>query len=317
MLRMIFGVFGSGANPAPASAPVKPFDERLKAIGYNLDLLPSYFLCPVSLHLMNTPMMINGDKRHTFDQTTLTEWRKSNNTCPLTRRAIETITPNSELATQIDSFITSLEKIHRLEQEIENTRAIDMSSLDALLQGTEIDNQEKLQELKEAQEEEIKRTRAALKLSLAHELQFFIAHTITIIEYEDKEDIEKRGEIHRITRSHFVRFLTLRQELRFWYPEFYEKTRGPDANDAMSAIYNFFPRNRADDPRFRGLIQGLLIGAYPYQPHYLMFMGLVPLRLTGPQAAAAAAESAMQPVDIEEQNINQNESSERLSRKSQ
>lgn len=287
MLRSLLGFFGGSAQPA--AVLVKSFDERLKEIEY-VGELPSCFICPINQYVMTNPVMINKDPRFTYEDSALALWKRSHNTCPLTRDDIKTITKNDDLYIKIETFVTCLEKIHKLELELKKSCDINMHDLEQLLREAHI-NQHEIDEFKDEQLETIKQQNANLKLLLAHELQFLIAHAVTIIQSEDKKEDEKEKEIIAITNPYRLRFIQLRSELRFWFPDFYAKTSGPAVPDPTPNIFSFFLRRGEDAPQVRGLARGLFGVVY----HQLAFMplGMQPLMIEGPRAnppPAAAAE---------------------------
>lgn len=290
MLRSLLGFFGGSAQPAAAVVHVKNFDERLKEIAY-VGELPSCFICPINQYVMTNPVMINKDPRHTYEASALAEWKRGNNTCPITRNEIVSITKNEDLFNKIEIFVTCLEKIHKLELEIKNSCDVDMHALEQLLRETDI-NQQDLDAFKDEQLEIIKQQNANLKLLLAHELQLLIAHAVTIIQSEDKKEQEKEKEIITITNPYLLQFIQLRTELRFWFPDFYAKTSGPAVPDPTPSIFSYFMKRGEASPQIRGLARGLF--GIVYHPLAFMAVGRPLLiegtRLTPPPVSAAAVE---------------------------
>lgn len=300
MLRSLLGFFGGSAQPAAVRA--KSFDERLREIGY-LGELPSCFICPINHEVMSNPVMINNDMRFTFEAAALARWRTNQNTCPFTRNEISTVTKNDDLLTKIEAFVKSLENIHRLELDIVKSQNIDINQLNTIINEANIDPLEAA-EFIEDQTEAMKRQQAELKLSLALEIQFLIAHTVTIIQSQEKEEQEKQDEINSIITPYRLRFIQLRSNLRFWFPDFYNKTNGPDVTDATPNIFFYFKRRDGGDPRIRGLVHGLY-GAALYHPFAFMRHTLPLLQIEGPQADPATAAQ----VELDEEANTSNQSS--------
>src|SRR5579885_470375 len=212
------------------------FLARLEKIKYT-GKIPDYFICPVSLEIMEDPWIVNKHESHVFDKVCLDKHLQIKASVDPFNTTIVTKEAHTHLKHQIEEFVSCLERIHTLEQKLEiythenadegNTTesTLTVKHLKELLSDTEgrsLTENHLVQLLKE-QNDEQNRNIIQTKLMLAIELQVFISLTESVISVEDKKKEEKLVELQEVNGSKLVLLNILRNELASHYPDIFPK----------------------------------------------------------------------------------------------
>lgn len=156
------------------------FSQRLAKIGHNENQIPDYFLDPVSYTIMNNPVMVNKKDTNTYDAALLDRscTQSSLGLLDPKRMPIETISPNHTRIEQIHIFLSLLETIHQLQQQLTK-----------------------------------KPNNHQFKLDLVSELKKFISFVEEIVNKAEGGEKETKSEIGRVTADKVILLAKLEKEL--------------------------------------------------------------------------------------------------------
>ena len=158
-------------QPQLDTIKLNALEERLKKCGYDPDKVPACFIDHISFNIILEPRMVDNCPCHCVDNDTYALLESIN---PFTNTPIDEITQGRELYQQslknmIKFFISSIESIQRLENEIaEIEKPIDLSFLgnDIIIQDVEeLDDLER--ELKQEQHDKAIEKKQILQVILS------------------------------------------------------------------------------------------------------------------------------------------------------
>lgn len=235
--------FGSGNNHAAASssqATTKSFNERLQALQYPDSHIPQHFLCPVTLEIMEEPVMANDLQPHTFDKSSMVEWLgygdsldilnpdqlsrvltarlKTDPIIDPMRTPITKLCLNAVRKQEIEEFVSSLERIDRLHKQLLNNMDVSIEGLEVAAEGTDV-SREALESILAEQQREQKRVIQQVKVSLIEALQCFITLTEAVIMKEECMESEKLAEIKKINADKIALLQMLCDDIKQTNPE--------------------------------------------------------------------------------------------------
>lgn len=197
----------------------KSFSSRLEKIGYDSQLVPHYLCCPILLTIMNEPYLVN---KVTLEKKTTLQWfngkpRPQNDPFGSAYEIIDdqpVMLFDIDRHVKIEIFVSSLEKIHKLEEK---------------LVSSNIDADEKLTQ--------------EVSFDLALELGLFIQFIKEVVHADkDRQENEKLEEIEAITEHKISKLRELQKKFSPTHTELYEKIE--KFNSSLEAIHRL--RQRLD-----------------------------------------------------------------------